>query len=177
MLADLKMPRRSDACQACGHAFGGGDRLQALLFEISAGYERRDFCIDCTPPELAAAALATWKTRRPAEVSRKAVPIDREAIHAFFQRLEEDQAPEKRQFRFVLSLLLWRKRVLKLDQADATPEGEVWRFSTVRGDKTYSVARPALDEDQLDQLSQQLEALLAGGALPAAAPEEEASDA
>ena len=44
---ELKMPRRSDACNACGHPFAVGESLLAWLFDTPHGYERRDLCIAC----------------------------------------------------------------------------------------------------------------------------------
>jgi hypothetical protein len=174
---DLKMPRRADACAACNRTFEVGDSLQALLFDAPAGYERRDYCLACTPAEVAASALAVWKTRRPAPTERKNVPFDREAIYGFFQRIEQDDAPEKLQFRFVLALLLWRKRVLRFDRSEPGPAGETWHFSTPRGDRVHAVARPELAEEELERLSEQLEAVLAGGGTELVATTAEPGDA
>lgn len=159
----MKMPRRADVCCTCSRAFDAGETLQVLLFEAAAGYERRDYCRACVPADAPAAALAAWKTRRPAVSERKAVPFDREAIFGFFQRLDADAAAEKLQFRFVLALLLWRKRVLRFERAEPSDGGEVWHFAAPRGEPAFAVTRPELAEDELERLSEQLEAVLAGG--------------
>ena len=161
MGTDWQMPRRNEACTGCRRAFEVGQPLQAFLYESRAGYERRDYCLDCPPPDQPV-ALGFWKTRRPAPPTRKTQPFDREAIYALFQQLEDDEEPEKIRLRFVLALLLWRKKVLKFERSEPAGGQEIWQFSVPRTDETHRVPRPALDEDQIERLSTQLEQVLAG---------------
>ncbi len=69
----------------------------------------------------------------------------------------------------MLALLLWRKRVLRLEQTRQVHGQELWEFSAPRNGQRFSVCRPDLDEDEIERLSQQLEALLGGAAELAAA--------
>jgi hypothetical protein len=160
---DWMMPRRAEGCLRCQHAFNVGEVFQTVLYETSEGYGRRDYCLGC-PPEETPAPLGRWKTRRPEPSAKKAHTFDRDAVLAFFERLTDSDDLRRRQLRFVLALLLWRKKALRLDATDATPTEEVWEFSVPRSDAMYRLVRPELDEDQLEQLSAQLEQLLAGGA-------------
>jgi hypothetical protein len=158
---DWQMPRRNDACAGCGRAFEVGQPLQAFLYESRAGYERRDYCLGCQPADQPE-PLGIWRTQRPAPPTRKAQPFDREAVYALFQRLEDEEEPEKIRLRFVLALLLWRKKVLKFEGSEAVGGQETWQFSVPRTDETHHVPRPALDEEQVEWLSAQLERALAG---------------
>ncbi len=72
------------------------------------------------------------------------------------------QTASQVQLRFILALLLWRKRVLKLERTLALDGHEVWEFSAARTGTVHRVPRPALEEAQLEQLSGQVEQLLAG---------------
>ncbi len=161
MATDWQMPRRNDACANCERAFEVGQPLQAFLYESRAGYERRDYCLECQPPDQPE-PLGFWKTQRPAPPTRKTQPFDRAAIYALFQRLEDDEEPEKIRLRFVLALLLWRKKMLKFERSEPAGGQEIWQFSVPRTDETHRVPRPALDEDQIERLSTQLEQVLAG---------------
>jgi hypothetical protein len=158
---DWEMPRRGEACVACGRDFKPGDMIRAYLYESPEGYERRDHCADCRPPD-EPPAIGVWRTRRPEPAVKRVHSFDREAVYHFFRRLEDADTPEQRQLRFVLALLLWRKRVLKLDRSDAVDGAELWHFTVPRSEETHAVERPDLDEEQLERLSTQLEALLAG---------------
>lgn len=154
------MPHRADACAACGHGFEIGETFHAHLYRTDAGYARQDYCLNCHPPA-APDALGHWKTRRPEPTARKIQPFDREAIYSFFERLEDAHEPGHLQFRFVLALLLWRKKALKLERTMQGADGEAWEFVAVRTGTPHRVVRPDLDEQQLERLSEQLERLLA----------------
>jgi hypothetical protein len=158
---DWEMPRRGEACAMCRHSFEPGETIHACLYESPAGYERRDYCTNCQPPDKPF-AIGSWKTRRPEPATKKTQAFDRETIYGLFERLEDADTPQQQQLRFVLALLLWRKKVLKFDRSETREDGEVWHFVVPRTDDAHSVQRPDLDEEQLDRLGTQLEVLLAG---------------
>ncbi len=161
MATEWNMPRRTDTCQACTRGFEIGETFQAFLHETDEGYERRDYCQKCIP-ENPAGAIGSWKARRLAPATKKVLPFDRDAVYAFFELLEDAEASHQVQFRFVLALLLWRKKALKLERTTEQNGRELWDFVTPRTGARHSVERPDLDEAQLEQLSGQLEQLLAG---------------
>jgi hypothetical protein len=158
---DWQMPRRAEACAACRRGFEPGDAIRAYLYEFPEGYGRRDYCANCRPPD-EPFAIGSWRTRRPEPTAKKAAAFDREAVYRFFEHLEDADTPEKQRLRFILALLLWRKKVLKFDGSETRDEHEVWRFAVARTEETHAVVRPDLDEDQLERLGAQLETLLAG---------------
>lgn len=163
------MPRHGDACSACQRAFDVGETFQAFLFEAADGYERRDFCVACGPGGESAPGAApgqvsvgSWRTRRSAPTAKKVPTFDREALFAIFSQLDPDDA-SRAQFRFVLALLLWRKKALKFIDTTSEPDGrEVWQFAVPKAEQTFDVVRPDLDEAEVERLSGQLEQLMAG---------------
>jgi hypothetical protein len=156
------MPRRADACQACSREFAIGDRIVAELHATAAGYERQDFCTTCRPTANVE-CLATWLWRRAATpTAARPLSFDREAILAFFERLSAQVNPAQAQFRFVLALLLWRKKALRFDKSVPNEHGEDWDFVEPRSGRKFSLPRPELDEREIEALSQQLESLLSG---------------
>lgn len=160
---DWSMPHRTESCASCGRGFEIGETFRAFLYEAEAGYERRDYCAGCVPPD-AVTPLGTWKTRRPQPSVSRARQFDREVTCSFFERLEDPQSPQQLQLRFVLALLLWRKKILKLERTLEAGGREIWEFHAPRNDVLHRVERPTLDEEQLEELSTQLEHLLAGEA-------------
>src|ERR1051326_172711 len=155
------MPRAGQNCSACQRAFGPDEEFRANLYEAAEGYERRDFCGACEAPAMPF-SVASWRGRAATADQKKAPVVGRGAIFGFFQRLDADN-PQKLQFRFVLALLLWRKKVLKFDGAEEGAGRESWRVSVVRGEEHLDVERPDLAEDELERLSLQLDELISGG--------------
>ena len=82
---------------------------------------------------------------------------------AFYERLENETEQEKINFRFVLALILMRKRILKYDDTRIDDGREIWRLRIV-GDKSAGgrteVINPHLDEEQVEQLSSQIGEIL-----------------
>ena len=182
MATDWQMPRRGETCSCCGRSFEPGDVMTACLYETPDGYERRDYCDACAVPD-DPPTIAAWRTRRPPPAEKKTRAFDRATVWQFFERLEQPATPEQKQLRFVLALLLWRKKALKLKGSQAAPEGEVWHFVAPGDAATFAVLRPDLGEDELDRLGLQIETLLTGreaaddDAPPAAAAAEIAAEA
>ncbi|MCG3125668.1 MAG: hypothetical protein CHACPFDD_00493 [Phycisphaerae bacterium] len=162
MSREWQVSRHGERCVACGRQFADDETFQARLYESAAeGYERRDYCLAC-PAQEPTPAVGTWKTKRPPRSAPRPQPFDREAIFDFFVRLEGADSPEKVQLRFALALFLWRKKLLRFERTHDAQGGEEWHFSQTGTDATFVVARPALDEDEIERLSQQLEQLMAG---------------
>ncbi len=176
MSSDWQMPRRNDRCGHCARRFDPGDVLQSRLYESVSGYERADYCDGCVPPA-GPETVAAWRSRRSESTARRGAGFDRETALSFFRRLAEPTSPEQQQFRFVLGILLWRKKVLRFDRSDRTRDGEVWSFHIVAGDETFELPVPDLDESRLEQLSAQLDGLLSGGFDPLENTEQDSPDA
>ena len=75
-------------------------------------------------------------------------------------RLEDETEPVRVQFRFVLALLLMRKRILQYESSNTTDEQEVWEMRLTSDKSTHHVVNPHLTDDQIENVSQQLSAIL-----------------
>ena len=79
----------------------------------------------------------------------------------FFERLAEETEQEKINFRFVLTLILMRKRRLKYDSSKTENDREIWRLRVVGVDKQFvEVINLHLNEEQIEQLSSQIGQIL-----------------
>lgn len=164
MANDWQMPRRNDACARCEKPFEIEAALRAFLFETPQGYVRSDYCESCEAPT-DPAPVGSWRTVRRAPATKKAV-FDADAIFTLFEQLEGTAVASQQQLRFCIALLLWRKKVLRLEGSQADGGVESWRYSSARGSASYEVVRPELDDAEVERLSVQLEALMSGEASP-----------
>ncbi|MBL8880802.1 MAG: hypothetical protein JNG88_16935 [Phycisphaerales bacterium] len=161
MSQEWNLPRHATVCGTCGHEFEIGASFRVFLSLIDGAFRRDDVCDACAEPGHGG-VVGWWRTRRKAPPEKRTHAFDREAIYAFFSRLDDEAQIDKRQFRFVLALLLWRKKVLKLVEATNAEAGEIWKYVAIHDGKSYAVVRPEMDEQQMESLSEQLESLLAG---------------
>ena len=146
-------------CCGTGKEIAAGEEYFSALVETDEGLQRRDFCIEywqANKPEV----YCFWKTRQPLPDEKKQVFIDDEMLMAFFERLSEETEQEKVNFRFVLALVLMRKRKLKYDGTKKDNRRELWRLRVVGEDRFVDVADPHLDQQQIEQLTSQIGRIL-----------------
>ena len=92
---------------------------------------------------------------------KKDIFIDDEMLMVFFERLAEETDQEKINFRFVLTLILMRKRKLKYDSSQIKDGNEVWTLRVTGGKgRMVDVVNPQLAEDQIAELSTQMGQIL-----------------
>ncbi len=86
--------------------------------------------------------------------------IDDDMLMAFFDRLGTETDPEKINFRFVLTLVLMRKRKLKYDNSRTEDGKEIWQLKVAAQQRTVEVVNPNLTEDKIEELSSQVGQIL-----------------
>jgi hypothetical protein len=148
-----------------GQCYGTGKRIEygqeyyGALVETDQGLQRRDFCAEYWEKEKPN-VFCYWKTRLPYPDQKKQIFVDEEMLMAFFERLGREAEQEKINFRFVLALVLMRKRRLKYDSSIMEADKEIWRLRFAGDKQTVDVTNPHLDDEQIEQLSAQIGQIL-----------------
>ena len=158
-MADWQISKPIGVCSGTSKEFQPGEEYFAALVETENGLERRDFTIDYwqnNRPQV----FCYWKTRLPDTNEKKPVFIDDDMLMSFFERLENETDQEKINFRFVLTLILMRKRKLKYDSSKIEHDKEIWTLKVAGEKRTVQVENPHLNEDQIEQLSSQVGQIL-----------------
>lgn len=158
-MADWEIKKTLGQCSGTGHEFEIGEEYFAALVEGEEGLERRDFSADYWNQQQPA-VYCFWKTRLPNPEEKKKLLVDDEMLMAFFDRLADETDPEKVNFRFVLTLILMRKRKLKYDSCEMVDGDEVWTVKVTGQDRSETVINPHLTEDQIEGLTGQMGQIL-----------------
>ena len=147
-------------CHGTGRQIEAGEEYYGALVESEEGLKRQDFCADFWDehkPEV----FCYWKSKLPHPDEKKKLFVDDDMLMAFFERLTGESEQEKINFRFVLALVLMRKRRLKYDSSKNEDGGEIWRLRIPGGDKEFvELINPHLDEEQIEHLSSQIGQIL-----------------
>jgi hypothetical protein len=146
-------------CYGTGQKIEYGEEYFGALVETDQGLQRQDFSVDYwnkKKPDV----FCYWKTKLPHPDQKKHVFVDDEMLLAFFDRLAEEAEQEKINFRFVLALVLMRKRRLKYDSSMTDGDKEIWRLRITGKKQTVDVLNPHLDEEQIQQLTFQIGQIL-----------------
>jgi len=146
-------------CCGSGRKIGYGEEYFGALVETQQGLERRDFCADYWEKEKPN-VFCYWKTKLPHPDQKKQIFVDDQMLMAFFERLAEETDQQKINFRFVLALILMRRRRLKYDSSRTETGKEIWCLRIAGDKQTVDVVNPHLDEEQIKQLSSQIGEIL-----------------
>lgn len=158
-MSEWEINRPLGQCHGTERKIEYGEEYFAALVETEEGLQRRDFCADyweTQKPDV----FCYWKSRLPEPGQKKQLFVDDQMLMAFFERLEKETEQEKINFRFVLALILMRKRVLKYDDTRTENNQEIWCLRITGDKQIVEVVNPHLDEEQIGQLSSQIGEIL-----------------
>ncbi len=160
-MTDFEVSRTAGQCGACGRVFTEGEEFTSVVFEAKEGFERRDVCPACWqgPP---AEAVCFFKTHLAKKEKAKKTFVDDEVLVDFFLRLSDAEEPHKQRFRFVLSLILLRKRLVKYERTVREDLREFWEMRLMRDKSLHRVYNPALADAEIEELTRELKAILQG---------------
>jgi len=192
---DYNIGTSTRTCHVCGREFGVGDAYYSAVVEAAPESEemfvRWDFCPDCWTPD-ADAYFSFWKTRVPEPPpDRTSGPrlVDQTRLMQMFEHLSEADQDQARRFRYVLALVLMRKKRLRLVSSRRVAVGrrEELTLRETGTERRHVIACPVLSEDEIRSVTDRLGDILdmpeqwdrveAGEAEPAAgAPADEATE-
>ncbi|MFH0911309.1 MAG: hypothetical protein V1918_07405, partial [Planctomycetota bacterium] len=159
-MADWNVERGARRCAATGRAFEAGETYYSALVEEGDSFSRFDYSPEAWGREEKDRFFSFWRTRLPAEGEEpRRRFVDTEVIHRFFTRLEEAESPAKLAFRYLLALLLIRKRVLRLEAIERDDAGERLRVYDRRQERTLRVRNPEAAPSDLAAAQEELGAI------------------
>jgi hypothetical protein len=155
-----EITRNSRRCCVSDRELRPGEVFYSVLIDAPGGTKRRDYAAEnwLGPP---ADAIGFWKGRMPVDDKPTGKqPISDDTMLELFEQWEDAEDAEKLQLRYVLALLLIRRKALKLQDVVRIEQGEFLVVQLPRKKQTYQVRDPHLTEDQVQQVEQELTRLL-----------------
>jgi hypothetical protein len=172
MLLDFEVQRTSRRCTATDLPLEPGDICYSVLEVQGADVIRKDYS-SAAWTEPPTQAFAWWRTRIPAPTAKKVKLAPNDVLLELFDQLADDPAQDD--LRYVLTLLLVRRRVFRLETAvdianDAGSQktgarsDEVLAVFCPKRETSYAVPVAMPDAARIDEIQQQLSDLLIAGA-------------
>jgi len=155
------VPRPAGHCTVTARKIEPGEKLFAAIRETPEGIERVDVAPEAWEQFNKANLLAFWQTVMPEHEVKKKVFVDDEVLCTLFERLADAAEPVKINFRFVLGLILMRKRLIVYEDGRHDGDGrDVWVVRMKGSEQRLDLIDPKLDEQQVTEVSQQLGEIL-----------------
>jgi len=156
-----EVARPQGQCAICQKPIAPATKYVAALSETPAGFQRIDCCLNCWPQQDRKDVVAFWQTLMPRPEQKKKVFVDDTVLCELFERLGTVTEPAKLSFRFVLGLILMRKRLIVYEDGRHDADGrDVWVVRMKGRTETLDLVDPKLDEKQTMEVSQQLGEIL-----------------
>jgi hypothetical protein len=169
--SDYQVARSSGRCSATGEILPPGSQCMATLCDKTApgeeGFERRDFSLEAWEGSARPDGLFSyWKTTVPHPDDKPKLLLDDSVLMDLFERLGSDERPQRVAFRFVIGLILMRKKHLKFVGRETTDGVERWLLqprSASPGEAPAApvpVVNPNLEDDDVRGIIEQLSEVL-----------------
>ncbi len=146
---DWSINRGSHVCSLCEKSFPEEEVYLSALYDENNEFLRRDFCVECWDKRENENSFSYWKTK----ISKKPEKVEKYAkvdvFYDLFSKLENEKEPSRVNFRYVLSLFLMRKKVLKLISSHKSDENEYLVLHNVKEDNDTEVLKPKLSEEEV----------------------------
>jgi hypothetical protein len=154
---DWKITRRHDVCSGCEAQFDEGALLWSLVHVADGELAREDLCRSCFEGRATAEAdeVVWWRTKNRAE-RKRGLQLDLEALEALFLALEDRTEQKMRELRYLLCLILMRKRRLKVVRVLRDAEGEAFTLRRPRRSEELKVFVFELGPERQDELRGEL---------------------
>lgn len=159
-MIEWKFQGRQAVCSACEAAYAEGQRHVSLLSIAGEELVREDVCLSCWEKRTPAQDLFFWFTRHHAD--RRRLQLDLSTLEQLFIQLEGRGERQVRELRYVLCLLLMRKRRLKLVRVARGAEGESLIVKRPRRTEGHEVLVFDFAPERVDELRQELVQIFEG---------------
>ncbi len=155
-------------CSACGKPLAEGEHIVATATFENNELVRTEYHPHCwvEPVDKPGGGndelLGVWQTRIPKKKEKKKLLVDDDLLVNFFLRLEGQQQPERVNFRFVLALILLRKKILAYENSFQKEGRTIWRMRFKKGKQTHEVVDPGMDDEKISSVSDSLSEVMEG---------------
>jgi len=157
-MLDYEIQRCTRHCHQTGRELAPGETFYTALLSAGGQVVRQDFSAEAWsgPPE---GTIGWWKSHVPVGEAKRANWAPNDVMLELFEKLEDQ--PEQQDFRYVLTLLLIRRRVLRLDETERDAVGhEVLSLHCPKRETDYRVLAVMPTPAREGEIQTELERLL-----------------
>jgi hypothetical protein len=147
-MIDYQIQPNTRRCTATGRELLPGEKFYTVLLDEGDKFVRQDYSREAWqgPPQ---GAFSFWSGKVPTTEQSKRPRIDDDLLVDCFGRLEGQTEPGRVNFRYVVALLLMRRKRFKFEEARTESGQEVLRLRCTRTGNSHEVVNPGLTEAEM----------------------------
>ncbi|MEM9479286.1 MAG: hypothetical protein AAGA58_06440 [Verrucomicrobiota bacterium] len=175
---DWKIKSRSHQCALTEKPFEDKEEIYTAIFlaetEEDGDFQRRDFCIDAWDghhEELK--PFSYWRTAYQAPPPPEEEVLQKQSAEAQLRQMIEEDSAETENSRYILALLLERKKTIKETDRQQVSDGLIRIYEHVGSGEVFIVKDPQLPLNEVTRLEGEVERLFpsTSGSSPEGKPE------
>ena len=164
MQTDWTIQSRSGRCAVTGRAFAEGESFYTLLFRERAGFRREDLSEEAWKERQADARAdqpySFWRSKFEPPTPAPPEALPKETAEDFLRGYMSEDDESHANARYILALMLERKRLLKQIEAKTDIHGRTLVYEHVKTGEVFIVPDPGLRLDQIESVQNEVAALL-----------------
>ncbi len=163
---DWEIQARSQVCQACSTEFEDKATYHTILSFTAEGYQRMDICATCWDSQYSQGgmdrkgAFSHWRGKYKAPPPPQPEPLQKETAETLLRKLIESQDPTHANARYILAVMLERKRILKHRDTVEKDGHSILVYEHGKTAESWLIPDPKLSLDQLESVQKEVYSLL-----------------
>lgn len=160
MVTNYEIQGPARTCTITGQELKPGDRFYGVLADEDGKFIRKDYAAHAWqgPPT---GVVAYWAGRIPASDRPKKPTFNDELLADCFRHLADTVEPDRQKFRYVVALLLMRRKRLKFEDTRRLPDGTTTLIvRDAKSGERQEVVDPRLDEAEITAVQDEVFRLL-----------------
>ena len=163
MQQDWNIRSRAEACDATGKPFQEGEIFYTALFREEDEFRRTDLCEEAwnarSGDHAAPTAFSSWRSKFELPAPPPPEPLPRDDAEGMLRRLLESNDPSHVNTRYLIAVMLERKRILR---PQPSVEKGILVYEHARTGETFLIVDPDLSLADLVAVQEEVSALLSG---------------
>jgi hypothetical protein len=154
-MIDYQIQANTRRCAASGRELRPGERIYSVLLDEGGAFVRKDYGSETWqgPPP---GAFSFWAGRVPPPEGNRRPRIDDDLLLDCFQRLEGQTDPGRVNFRYIVALLLLRRKRLRFEEVRVVGERECLYLRCPRTGNAYQVENPRLTDEEMAAVQEEV---------------------
>jgi hypothetical protein len=158
MQADWEIKSRAHQCSRTGREFAEGEFFYTILVREGEGFLREDMSEEAwNERNENIQPFSFWRSKYEPPTPPPAEPLPRDDAEGLLRRLIQENDPAYSNVRYILALMLERKRVIRpLESSD----DDMLVYEHLATGETFVLANPKLSFERIPEVQREVSALL-----------------
>ena len=154
-MTDYQIQTNTRKCSITGRELQPGEKYFSALFDENGAFARRDYSAEAWTgvPE---GAYSFWSGRLPLDSDARRPPIDDEMLFDCLRRMDGETEPAKIKFRYVVALLLMRRKRLKFVETRHEDDRDLLVLQSPQKGERVSVIDPQLSDQEMNAVQDEV---------------------